>query len=130
MSKPKVNSTNFSFKKSSEKIKTEKDRVENIVSVEIIQKIFNDQLKSDDKLNKSLTKQQDDIYKKYLIDIVEDMKYFRSNIESKKKYEKILLKWHFSAMVIDRFCFILSFTYLIVTFIAFILTMKNFYRMK
>ena len=82
------------------------------------------------KLNLNSYSKQDEILKEYLTNILNDLNFFKKNIESKKKYEKLLLKWHFAAMVIDRFSFIVSFVYLIVTLITFVLTMKNFYKFK
>lgn len=73
---------------------------------------------------------QDEILKEFLSSIAENLEFFKKNIESKKRYEKLLVKWYFAAMVIDRFCFVVSLIYLIVTFVTFVMTMKNFYRLK
>lgn len=51
-----------------------------------------------------------------------------NEINNKKQEEKIELKWKYAALVMDRFFFIISIVYFLVTFISIVLTVKNLYR--
>ena len=61
-----------------------------------------------------------------LLRLIKDLETIKHEI----KNDHLKMKWKYSALVIDRFYFILSFFYLIITFSSIILPITNFYRPK
>jgi hypothetical protein len=60
--------------------------------------------------------------------IVNDLNYLKKSIQKDDDEEISLLDWKFASCVIDRFLFLITFIYLIISFICIIVTAKNFFK--
>ena len=50
--------------------------------------------------------------------------------EKNEENELILLKWKFASLVLDRFFFCLTLTYIIISFVCIIMTSSGFYKLQ
>jgi len=60
--------------------------------------------------------------------IANDLNYLKKSIQKDDDEEISLLDWKFASCVIDRFLFLITFIYLIISFICIIVTAKNFFK--
>ena len=101
-------------------------KIENSVSENTVKPIFEVSKKND----KLVSKEIDPKLYECIKTIQEDLSAMWAEMNERNKEEEKEIKWKYAAIVFDRLFFYLSLFYTLITFIIFVMTIRNFYRLS